>query len=192
MGHSANDRTRTLGRFAEFERRKCGSAREFYPTPGSLRGVMPSKLASLGPQRVGFYAMVGQAPTNTLTTTSDGVTAPIAVVGGLQQDLQPRRLQMFNGIFYLKKLDFQVVTQHGSQTTQFFATSTGGAGPPPTGADPLSRNGAFVRLITFTARSWSSFSGRSGYECRSRRFRVRLLIWATLTIMWLGTGSIPL
>ena len=49
----------------------------------------------------------------------------------------------FNGIFYLKKLDFQVVTQHGSDNA-FFATSTAAPGALPTGARSAVWNGAFV------------------------------------------------
>ncbi|MGH9502583.1 MAG: hypothetical protein ACRD20_07005, partial [Terriglobales bacterium] len=47
------------------------------------------------------------------------------------------------GIFYLGKLDFQVVTQHGSDNA-YFATSTASPDPLPTGARSAVWNGAFV------------------------------------------------
>jgi len=93
-------------------------------------------VGKLGTQRVGFYAMVGQAPTNVLTSD----TIPIAG-GGFGNKTFSR--VGFNGIFYLKKLDFQVVTQHGSDNA-YFATSTAAPGPLPAGARSAVWNGAFV------------------------------------------------
>ena len=50
----------------------------------------------------------------------------------------------FNGIFYLGKLDFQVVTQHGSDNA-YFGTGHGGCPTPlPAGARSAVWNGAFV------------------------------------------------
>ena len=188
LGHSANDRTRISAAL-------LSSTDGNVDLPGSnsytgfFAGSQAFDVGKLGTQRVGFYAMVGQAPTNTLTTTSDGVTTPIA--GGGFGNKGFSRVG-FNGIFYLNKLDFQVVTQHGSDNAYLCHHSGGWTRRPfrPALARP-SGTAHSSRLITCTTRSSSSFSGRSGCECRSSRFRVRPLIWATLTIMWLGTGSIP-
>ena len=83
--------------------------------------------------------MVGQAPTNSLT--SGGV--PIAG-GGFGNKTFSR--EGFIGIFYLKKLDFQVVTQHGSDDAYFgTATEVGGPTPLPAGARSAVWNGGIRR-----------------------------------------------
>jgi hypothetical protein len=137
MGHSANDRTRLSAAV-------IGSTAGNVDLPGSnsysgfFAGSQAFEIGKLGTQRVGFYAMVGQAPTNTLTSGGE----PIA--GGGFGNKHFSRVG-FNGIFYLRKLDFQVVTQHGSDNA-FFATSTqvGGPTPLPPGARSAVWNGAFV------------------------------------------------
>jgi hypothetical protein len=137
MGHSLNDRTRISAALL--------STTDGNPDlPGSntytgfFAGSQAFEIGKLGTQRVGFYAMVGRAPTNTLT--SGGL--PIAG-GGFGNKSFSR--EGFNGIFYVKKLDFQVVTQHGADDA-YFATSTqvGGPNPLPTGARSAVWNGAFV------------------------------------------------
>jgi hypothetical protein len=135
MGHSANDRTRISAALL--------SSTDGNPDlPGSnsytgfFAGSHAFEVGKLGTQRVGFYAMVGQAPTNFLTSGGE----PIAG-GGFGNKTFSR--EGFNGIFYLGKLDFQVVTQHGSDNA-FFATSTAAPGPLPTGARSAVWNGAFV------------------------------------------------
>lgn len=139
MGHSANDRTRISATLV-------GSTAGNVDLPGSnaysgfFAGSQAFDTGKLGTQRVGFYAMVGQAPTNSLTATSDGVTAPIPG-GGFGNKGFHR--EGFVGLFYLGKLDFQVVTQHGSDNA-FFATSTPAGTPLPTGARAAVWNGAFV------------------------------------------------
>ena len=120
MGHSANDRTRISAALLNSSDGNVDLPGNNSSYTGFFAGSHAFEVGKLGTQRVGFYAMVGQAPTNTLTTTSDGVTAPIAG-GGFGNKTFSR--EGFNGIFYLKKLDFQVVTQHGSDNA-FFATST--------------------------------------------------------------------
>jgi len=137
MGHSANDRTRISAAL-------LGSTDGNVDLPGSnsytgfFAGSQAFEAGKLGTQRVGFYAMVGQAPTNTLTSGG----APIAG-GGFGNKAFSR--EGFAGIFYLGKLDFQVVTQHGSDNA-YFATSSqvGGSTPLPDGARSAVWNGAFV------------------------------------------------
>ncbi len=137
MGHSANDRTRISAAL-------LNSSDGNVDLPGSntytgfFAGSQAFDVGKLGTQRVGFYAMVGQAPTNVLT--SGGPEFPLA--GGGFGNKSFSRFG-FNGIFYLDKLDFQVVTQHGSDNA-FFATSTAAPGPLPAGARSATWNGAFV------------------------------------------------
>jgi hypothetical protein len=135
MGHSANDRTRISAAL-------LGSSDGNVDLPGSnsysgfFAGSQAFEVGKLGTQRVGFYAMLGQAPTNTLTSGGE----PIAG-GGFGNKSFSR--EGFTGLFYLRKLDFQVVTQHGSDNA-FFATSTAAPGPLPAGARSSVWNGGFV------------------------------------------------
>jgi hypothetical protein len=135
MGHSANDRTRISAAL-------LNSSDGNVDLPGSntytgfFAGSQAFEVGKLGTQRVGLYAMVGQAPTNFLTSGGGAIAG-----GGFGNKTFSR--EGFNGIFYLKKLDFQVVTQHGSDNA-FFATSTAAPGPLPTGARSAVWNGAFV------------------------------------------------
>ena len=70
MGHSANDRTRLSAAL-------LSSTDGNVDLPGSnsytgfFAGSQAFEVGKLGTQRVGFYAMVGQAPTNTLTSGGD-------------------------------------------------------------------------------------------------------------------------
>jgi hypothetical protein len=162
MGHSANDRTRISAAL-------LSSTDGNVDLPGSnsytgfFAGSQAFDVGKLGTQRVGFYAMVGQAATNSLT--ADGL--PIA--GGGFGNKGFSRVG-FNGIFYLGKLDFQVVTQHGSDSA-FFGTATqvGGPTPLPTGARSAVWNGAFVethyvynpQLIFIQRSEWVRMSQQS-------------------------------
>ena len=149
----------------EFHRRKSWT----FPRKQLLYRILcrQSGLRSgkLGTQRVGFYAMVG--------TGADQYCSLLAgyLAGGGFGNKTFSRVG-FNGLFYLGKLDFQVVTQHGSDNA-WFGTATQLAAarrlcrpaPAPPGTARSSRP------TTCTARNLFSFSVRSGYECRSRRFR---------------------
>jgi hypothetical protein len=148
MGHSLNDRTRL-------------SAAILSSTDGSpnlpygrnaysafFAGSQAFDVGKLGTDRIGFYAMVGQAPTTFLT--SGGI--PIASTGAGNKGFSR---EGFVGLFYFGKLDFQVVTQHGSDSKWFGA----GFGNPiddptapnnipgtilPAGIHSPTWNGAFV------------------------------------------------
>ena len=108
MGHSFNDRTRL-------------SAAVFSSTDGNVdlqygrnsytaffAGSQAFSAGKLGVQRIGGYAMVGQAPTTYLTSV--GVPIPGSGTGNKSFSRVG-----FEGLFYLgPHLDFQVFTQHGS------------------------------------------------------------------------------
>ena len=115
MGHSYNDRTRL-------------SAAVFSSVDGNVdlpygqnaytaffAGSQAFGTGKLGTQRLGFYAMIGQAPTTYLT--SGGVPVPGSGTGNKSFS----RIG-FEGLFYLgPHLDFQVFTQHGSDNAWFGA-----------------------------------------------------------------------
>ncbi len=135
MGHSANDRTRISASL-------LNSSDGNVDLPGSnsytgfFAGSQAFEAGKLGTQRVGFYAMLGQAPTNTLTSGGEPIPG-----GGFGNKNFSR--VGFNGLFYLGKLDFQVVTQHGSDDA-YFGTATAAPDALPAGARSAVWNGAFV------------------------------------------------
>ena len=160
MGHSANDRTRISASL-------FNSSDGNVDLPGSnsytgfFAGSQAFELGKLGTQRVGFYAMVGQAPTNTLTSGGEPIPG-----GGFGNKNFSR--VGFNGLFYLGKLDFQVVTQHGSDDA-YFGTATAAPGALPAGARSAVWNGAFVethyvyspQLIFIQRSEWMRMSQQS-------------------------------
>jgi len=115
MGHSADDRTRV-------------SAALFSSTDGnvdlqygrnSYTGFFAVSRAfdtgKLGVQRLGAYALIGEAPTAYLTSGD----APIPGTGTANKDFERYG---FEGLFYLTNhLDFQVYYQHGSDSAWFGA-----------------------------------------------------------------------
>lgn len=153
MGHSFNDRTRL-------------SAAVFSSTDGNVdlqygqnsytaffAGSQAFNAGKLGVQRVGGYAMIGEAATTYLT--AGGPTAPIPGSGTGNKSFS--RVG-FEGLFYLgPHLDVQVFTQHGSDDAWFGACYgdiiTGTCDPAnnnvngtvlPPGARSPTWNGAFV------------------------------------------------
>jgi hypothetical protein len=150
MGHSFNDRTRL-------------SATVFSSTDGNVdlpygqnsysaffAGSQAFSAGKLGVQRVGGYAMVGEAPTTFLT--SGGVPIPGSGTGNKSFSRVG-----FEGLFYLgPHLDFQVFTQHGSDNAWFGAcygdiitgtcdpANNNTTGTLPAGARNTTWNGAFV------------------------------------------------
>ena len=172
MGHSADDRTRL-------------SAALFSSTDGNVdvpygqnsyswffAGSQAFGTGRLGVQRIGGYAMVGQAPTMYLT--SAGVPIPGS---GLSNKTFSR--VGFEGLFYLgSHLDFQVFTQHGSDSAWFGQCYgdiiTGTCDPannnttgvlPPSSRNPT-WNGAFVethfvwnpQFVIFQRSEWVRMS----------------------------------
>ena len=118
--------------------------------------------------------MVGQAPTTYLTDSSSGVPV-LLPSSGLGNKGFSR--EGFVGLFYFGKLDFQVVTQHGSDSKWFGAgygdlidgIATGNNTPGtvlPAGARNPTWNGAFVethwvqnpQLIFFQRSEWIRMS----------------------------------
>lgn len=149
MGHSVNDRTRVS---AALLSSTDGSPDLSYGSnsySGFFAASQAFDVGKLGTDRIGGYAMVGQAPTTFFTT--GGVPIPGSGIGN-----KSFHREGFVGLFYFGKLDFQVVTQHGSDSAWFgqgygdlidsgVATNnnTPGTTLPPGSRDPT-WNGAFV------------------------------------------------
>jgi hypothetical protein len=173
MGHSENDRTRL-------------SAAVFSSTDGNVdlpygqnsysaffAGSQAFSAGKLGVQRIGGYAMYGVAPTTYLT--SGGIPIPGSGIGN-----KTFSRVGFEGLFYLgQHLDFQVFTQHGSDSAWFGACYgdiiTGTCDPAsqnnttgvlPLGARNPTWNGAFVethyvyspQLTIFQRSEWIRMS----------------------------------
>src|ERR1700676_5550958 len=115
MGHSLNDRTRYSVALLSTKDGTPG-----LPSGNAYTGFVTASQAfytgKLGVQRVGFYAMVGQAPTTWLT--AGGPTGTIIPGSGIGNKSFSR--EGFVGQFYFgQHLDLQVVTQHGQDSVWF-------------------------------------------------------------------------
>src|SRR5438876_3275645 len=173
MGHSANDRTRL-------------SVAVLSSTDGNpdvpygsnsyntfITGSQAFNVGKLGTDRVGFYAMIGQAPTRFLTDSSSGAPVPIPSSGTENKGFSR---EGFVGLFYFNKLNFQVVTQHGSDSPWLGAGFGNPIADPSAPNFPLNTlpawfrsptwNGAFVethwvrspQLIFFQRSEWIRMS----------------------------------
>src|SRR5260221_168306 len=174
IGHSYNDRTRLS--ITAFNSVDGSPDRPYWQNSYSwfLAGSQAFNTGKLGVQRIGGYAMLGQAPTMYYTSGE----APILGTGLGNKDFY--RVG-FEGLFYLgSKLDFQVFTQHGSDSAWFgqgYGDILGGANNNPTGfgaeLPPGSRrptwNGPFVethavwkpQLTIFQRSEWIPMSQQS-------------------------------
>jgi hypothetical protein len=148
MGHSADDRTRIS---ASLISSVDGNPELPYGRNSYSAFITASQAFStgkLGVQRIGAYAMFGQAPTAYLT---NGGT-PAAGTGIANKGFSRYG---FEGLFYLGKLDFMLVSQHGSDDKWFGAcygdifdtcpaTNNASTTPLPPGARNPTWNGGFV------------------------------------------------
>lgn len=118
MGHSANDRTRYS---AALISSSDGNVNLQYGNSysGFFAASHAFDVGKWGTDRVGFYAMIGEAPTYYLT--NGGETDPANVIPGSGRANRPFNREGFVGLFYFNKLDFQVVTQHGWDSAWFGA-----------------------------------------------------------------------
>jgi hypothetical protein len=113
MGHSYNDRTRYSAALISSNDGQPGLPYGANSYSGFFAASQAFDTGKLGVQRVGFYAMVGEAPTSWLT--SGGV--PIAGSGTGNKGYSR---EGFVGQFYFgQHFDVQVVTQHGSDSAWF-------------------------------------------------------------------------
>ena len=173
LGHSANDRTRlsvaVLSSTDGNPDLQYGS--NSYST--FITGSHAFNVGKLGTDRVGFYAMLGEAATRFLTDSSSGVTLPIPSSGTGNKGFSR---EGFVGLFYFGRLDFQVVTQHGSDSPWFGAgfgnpiddptAPNNTPGTSITGLRSPTWNGAFVethwvhspQLIFFQRSEWIRMS----------------------------------
>jgi len=114
MGHSLNDRTRYSAALLSTSDGQPG-----LPYGNAYTGFFAASQAfdagKAGVQRIGFYAMLGQAPTTWLTSGG-----PTGVIAGSGVGNKSFHREGFVGQFYFgQHVDLQVVTQHGWDSVWF-------------------------------------------------------------------------
>jgi hypothetical protein len=158
MGHSANDRTRVSAALLSTSDGNVNLAAGTNTYTGFFAASQAFDTGKLGVQRVGFYAMVGEAPISFLT--SGGVPIP-----GTGTDSKGFHREGFVGLFYLGKLDFLVVTQHGYDNVWFgqgFGNATNASnGTSGTGLNCLP--GTCVLPAGARAPTWNGFMLETHY-----------------------------
>jgi len=113
MGHSYNDRTRYSAALLSSNNGSVGLPYGANSYSGFFAASQAFDTGKLGVQRVGFYAMVGEAPTTWLTNGG-------APIGGSGTGNKTFSREGFVGQFYFgQHFDVQVVTQHGSDSAWF-------------------------------------------------------------------------
>jgi len=113
MGHSYNDRTRYSAALLSTNDGQVGLPYGASAYTGFFTASQAFDAGKLGVQRVGFYAMVGEAPTTWLTNFG-------APIGGSGTGNKGFSREGFVGQFYFgQHVDVQVVTQHGSDSAWF-------------------------------------------------------------------------
>jgi hypothetical protein len=114
MGHSWNDRTRYS---AALISSNDGTTQLPYGNAytGFFTGSQAFDAGKAGVQRIGFYAMIGQAPTTWVTQDGGAAVVPGAAIGN-----KSFHREGFVGQFYFgQHVDLQVVTQHGWDSAWF-------------------------------------------------------------------------
>jgi hypothetical protein len=135
MGHSKDDRTRISAALLS-----STDGNPDLPTSraydGYFSGSHAFEAGSLGVQRVGAFAYIGQAPTY-FQFTSGGGAEGIAGTGVGNKVFY--RVGLI-GMWYFKKLDVTTIYFHGSDSA-YLATNTPANQPLPTGAQAATWNG---------------------------------------------------
>jgi hypothetical protein len=135
MGHSANDHTRISATLFS-----SGDGNPDLLNANTYSGYFAASqafdLGGLGLQRVGAFALVGQAPTYSL------LAAGVPIIGSSLGDKSFHREGAF-GDFYFSKLDVSVFYQHAWDSV-YFGTSTPANGLLPAGARSPTWNGFIV------------------------------------------------
>jgi hypothetical protein len=147
LGHSANDRTRLSVAILSSTDGNPDVPYGSNSYSTFITGSHAFEVGKLGTDRVGFYAMVGEAPTSFLTDSSSGSPVPIPSSGVGNKGFSR---EGFIGLFYFGKLDFQVVTQHGSDSKWFGA----GYGDLIDGVAGLNNNPPGI-LTGFRSPTWN-------------------------------------
>jgi hypothetical protein len=113
MGHSFNDRTRYSASLLSTNNGAVGLPYGSQAYTGFFTASQAFDAGKLGVQRLGFYAMLGEAATTYLTNLGN-------VIPGSGTNNKGFSREGFVGQFYFgQRFDVQVVTQHGSDSAWF-------------------------------------------------------------------------
>jgi hypothetical protein len=112
MGHSADDRTRVSAALLSTSDGNTNLAAGTNSYTGFFAASHAFDAGRLGVERLGLYAMAGQAPIT--FQTNGGV--PVLGTGSNNKSFHR---EGFVGLLYFGKLDLQVVTQHGWDSVWF-------------------------------------------------------------------------
>jgi len=168
MGHSADDRTRVSAALLSSNDGNVNLTLGSNSYTGFFTGSQAFDAGRLGVERVGFYAMAGEAAT--YYRTSSGVPIPGSGIGNKGFERAG-----FVGQFYFgPHFDIQVVTQHGSDNPWFGqgygnAVATDGDGgttatcSSPTPGCPLNNVPGTVLPATARAPSWNGATFEAHY-----------------------------
>jgi hypothetical protein len=150
MGHSMNDRTRISAALVSSNDGNVGlTYGNSYS--GFFAASQAFDVGKLGVDRIGAYAMVGEAPTTYLTSGG----APIPGAFGNKSFSR----EGFVGLFYFGKLDFLAVTQHGSDSAWFGA----GYGDLPGGTTTLNNTPGTVLPPGARSPTWNGYMLETHY-----------------------------
>jgi hypothetical protein len=149
MGHSKDDRTRVSAALVNSNDGQPNftstNGAENFPTGKSYNGYFAAshafQVGSLGLQRVGGFAYIGQEPTYfQFTSTSGGVTTGIAGTGIGNKSFYRAGLI---GMWYVKKFDVTTMYFHGWDSA-FLGSNTPANMPLPSGGRAPTWNGALI------------------------------------------------
>src|SRR5580704_14938056 len=165
MGHSADDRTRISAALLSSNDGNVNLTLGSNSYTGFFTGSQAFDAGKMGVERIGFYAMVGQAAT--YYRTSAGVPIPGSGVGNKEFE----RVGFVGQFYFGPHFDIQVVTQHGSDNAWFGqgygnAVGTDGDGgvtcTTSTGCPPNNIPGT-VLPATARAPSWNGATFEAHY-----------------------------
>jgi hypothetical protein len=147
LGHSKNDRTRISAALLNSNDGQpnftANNGAETLTTGRAYNGFFAVSQAfeagSLGLQRIGGFALLGQAPTY-FQYNSGGAGLPIPGTGVGNKSYYRAG---FIGMWYVKKLDFTTMYFHGWDSA-FLGTGTPANAPLPTGAKAPTWNGGLI------------------------------------------------
>jgi hypothetical protein len=169
LGHSANDRTRVSAALLS-----SNDGNVNLPYGNSYSGFFSASQAfdvgKLGVDRVGAYAMVGEAPTGYLL--SSGSPIPGSGFGNRSFNREG-----FVGLFYFDKLDFLVLTQHGRDSAWFGA----GFGDLPGGTTTLNNAPGTTLPAGARAPTWNGFLVETHYVYNPQLIFIQRSEWERMS-----------
>lgn len=170
MGHSVDDRTRVSAALLS-----SNDGNVNLPYGNSYSGFFAASQAfdtgKLGVQRIGAYAMMGEAPTGFLT--NNGGT-PIPGSGFNNKSFSR---EGFVGLFYLGKLDFLVLTQHGQDNKWFGA----GYGDLIDAVTPLNNTAGTILPAGARAPTWNGYMVETHYVYNPQLIFIQRSEWERMS-----------